>query len=202
MNKSVYQAASDSLAGNMMNLPKTNEFMQNSIYNFENRITNPEFQVIKNFDNDIINNNLGLTGKDRIPDGWRGIFFNSNSSIAEKIINSYSFRDYLKSNIKNIIRGNNVDNLITFDKYKDKDLFGSIHNATVLYPHFDKNGNFSAIIFDKYDFKFEQLPKYKAEPIFTTVNNVAAFLEAFKEIKNYYILIDIKVDKSQFKKLN
>ncbi len=96
---------------------------------------------------------------------------------------------------------NYYGNSITFDKNKDRDWFGSIHDATVLYPHIDKNGNFSAIIYDKYDFKLEKIQRYKADPIFTTTNNLAFFLQLLKEIKNYYILIDIKVDKSELNKI-
>ncbi len=75
---------------------------------------------------------------------------------------------------------------------EDKNLHWSIGHGTILNPTIDKSGNFSGLLFDKYDFASQYL-KYKEKDSFVTIANEIAFVgQTFGVLKNYYILIPIK----------
>ena len=86
----------------------------------------------------------------------------------------------------------NNDAQIGIELTEDKNLHYSIGHGTILNPTIDKNGNFSGLLFDKYDFR----PMLKEEFIdknqIAKINNKAYILQSFGQIENYYILIPIK----------
>ncbi len=79
---------------------------------------------------------------------------------------------------------------------EDKILHYSIGHGTILNPSIDKNGNFSGLLFDKYDFESQYL-KYKEKYSKVAFYNEFAYAyQQYNKInnynKNYYLLIPIK----------
>ena len=195
LDKMLYSAASNELAENMMHLSRTNEFMQNSIYNLNNQINKNGYKILNNVDNNAINNYFHLDKDLLIPNNnWRGIVFSSSSKLYKAIINSKDFQIFLRDNDEKI-KDQDFDHLsFPFTSENNKDLFGSIHNITVLQPKINQNGDFSAVLYDKYDFDW----RYYGFPLqWLAINDIACLLQQMGEIKNYYILIPIELNKSQ-----
>jgi hypothetical protein len=83
-----------------------------------------------------------------------------------------------------------TSNQILIDFKQDKNLGYSIGHGTVLNPRIE-NGEFKAILFDKYDFQWlnkEKLPNSETRKI----NNIAYFFQTIRNIKNYYVIIPVR----------
>lgn len=58
-------------------------------------------------------------------------------------------------------------------------------------PRIDKDGNFRAVLFDKYDFDLH-IKEYANNPKITSCNNFMAIAQNTPYVKNYYVIIPIK----------
>lgn len=131
--------------------------------------------------NDKISKHLNIS----IPTNMNGIIFSSNSSLAQNIMNSPEFLKEIESQKFNGF--NKTKFLVSFNK--DPNLFRSLHNVTVVNPKVDKNGNFSAYVYDVYDFKYDN----KLKGINYFANTGATILQNKGNLENYYIIIPIKM---------
>ncbi len=86
----------------------------------------------------------------------------------------------------------NNDAQIGIELTEDKNLHYSIGHGTILNPTIDKNGNFSGLLFDKYDFEEMKFKIFDKNNKTTFYNNSAYFLQEKNKIENYYLLIPIK----------
>lgn len=117
--------------------------------------------------------------------------FAEDSRLSKNLSNS----PQLQRQVKNYCQKHkNIDNnaQIGIELNEDKNLHYSIGHETILNPTIDKNGNFSGLLFDKYDFE-SQYYKYKESDSFITFANEIAWVgQILGQIKNYYLLIPVK----------
>ena len=123
-----------------------------------------------------------------IPKDLRGVYYSTNSRIAQNIIKDKDFKSTINSYLKNNLNQNIP---ITFNS--DANLKLSVHNGTLTNVHYDKNGNLYGIIYDVYDFKLED---YGNDFWIKVANNAAWFLQLTKSLEKYYLLIQIKIPNS------
>ena len=114
------------------------------------------------------------------------IKFNPQSSLATSISNSQNLHIAIKNWCDTPIQLREDTIQVKLDD--NTNLFRAINNATILNPRVE-NGLFTGYLYDVYDFKFE-----KFSDLYTTiVNNSAVILQAVKLIKNYNIIVPIKI---------
>ncbi|MGN0197918.1 MAG: hypothetical protein ACI4B8_07980 [Candidatus Gastranaerophilaceae bacterium] len=114
--------------------------------------------------------------------------FNENSSIATKILNSYSLKEFFRKN-KNDIRLFNTTNndKIEFSSI-DSDLYATIHGAQITNIKVDKNRNYiNCQIEDFYNFNSDRL-SYKGM--------LGSYLQDTNQIQPFYVIIHLKIPKS------
>jgi len=83
-----------------------------------------------------------------------------------------------------------ISNQILIDFKQDKNLSYSIGHGTILNPKVE-NGEFKAILFDKYDFHWLNKEKLLNDST-RKLNNKAYILQILKQIKNYYVIIPVR----------
>jgi len=175
------------------NNPDAKELMRISIIGLNNISKNDKYTVIpsnktKNINNALrINNSLSL----KIDDKWGGVRFAEDSRLSKNLSNS----PQLQRQVKNYCQKHkNIDNnaQIGIELTEDKNLHWSIGHGTILNPTIDKNGNFSGLLFDKYDFSPMLKEEFVDKSPTAKVNNRAYLLQITHRINNYYLLIPIK----------
>ena len=118
------------------------------------------------------------------------IKFEPNSSLATSINSSPSLMKSINSWCKQA--ENERKQTISVTINDNENLFRSINKATILNPKFE-NGVFTGYLYDKYDFKPDEFKdKYT-----TAVNTGAVALQTVGILKNYNILVPIKMDLQQ-----
>ena len=135
------------------NRPDARELMDISILGLENAPKSDKYTVIprnktKSINNALrINNSLSL----KIDNNWGGVRFAEDSRLSKNLSNSPQLQKQVKDYCQ---KHKNIDNEthIGIELTKDKNLNYSIGHGTILNPTIDKNGNFSGLLFDKYDF--------------------------------------------------
>lgn len=175
------------------NNPDAKELMRISIIGLNNISKNDKYTVIpinktKNINNALrINNSLSL----KIDNKWGGVRFAEDSRLSKNLSNSSQLqrqvKDYCQKH-KNIDNNTQIDIELT----EDKNLHWSIGHGTILNPTIDKKGNFSGLLFDKYDFAFMIKELFSKKAKTAIYNNFAYGLQKAKAIENYYLLIPIK----------
>lgn len=133
-----------------------------------------------------VNGALGLKGNQQIPFYWDGFVFSEDSSVAKSIVESKEFKDYIYS------FSNNKPVSPSLNFTSTKNLHYSIGHGTIINPKIDIQGNFTGVLFDKYDYDL-LIDDYLNNPEVITLNNLAWGLQLTKNIKNFYILIPIKL---------
>lgn len=166
--------------------PDARDMMDISIYGPKNIQDTDNYKFISSKFNKKLSKDLNVY----IPRNWDGIVYNVNSSLSKSIATSPEFlREVVKQKSTNFLNGS-----FQISLNNDQNLFRSIHNATVLNPHIDKDGYFNGLIFDLYDFKHIKKPMFEKNGHLSIEgkNNFASLLQQMKMIKNYYVLIPIK----------
>lgn len=161
------------------------DLMNFSIWGTKNMPQSNYHKVIDSSFNDKLSSEFDVD----IPKGWNGVVFSNDSSIATNIANNPEFIGAVGQQMAQGLKNKKFD--ITFSPGNDPNLFRSIHNATVLNPHIDNQGNFNAIVYDKYDFDWIKGNAYQ-NPIVGT-NNAAYVLQQLNRLENYYVLIPVKI---------
>ena len=175
--------------------PDTKELMDISILGLNNAFKNDKYTIIpsdktKSINNALrINNSLSL----KIDNKWGGVRFAEDSRLSKNLSNS----SQLQRQVKNYCQKHkNIDNndQIGIELTEDSNLHLSIGHGTILNPTIDKSGNFSGLLFDKYDFEFMK-EEFNSKNFKTAIyNNFAYGLQKTNVIKNYYLLIPIKFE--------
>ncbi len=175
--------------------PDTKELMDISILGLNNAFKNDKYTIIpsdktKSINNALrINNSLSL----KIDNKWGGVRFAEDSRLSKNLSNS----SQLQRQVKNYCQKHkNIDNndQIGIELTEDSNLHLSIGHGTILNPTIDKSGNFSGLLFDKYDFEFMK-EEFNSKNFKTAIyNNFAYGLQETNVIKNYYLLIPIKFE--------
>ena len=173
------------------NRPQAKELMDFSINGIKNINNNTDdYKILSKNESETINKLFNLKNTNlEIKKEWNGLRYSSDSEFCKNLSTSpqlqKQIRDYCKKH-KNL---SNNDKIIGLELNEDKNLHYSIGHCSILNPNINKNGYFSGLVFDKYDFS----PLYKNLNSETTkLNNGAYALQSLKQLENYYVIIPIK----------
>ena len=147
-----------------------------------------DFAYIQKGFADSVNKAFELTGSGKIDDNWEGFVFNEHSPFAERLSASTQMQKQISENY-NSAGGKFNSNKLSVNFTDDPNLHLSIGHATIINPKVDKDGYFSGILFDKYDFDHIKDGGYSLNK---SANNFFYWLQENEFRKNYYILIPIK----------
>lgn len=184
-------------AGKNRTRPDAKELMDIFILGIENAPKNDKYTVIPKSKTKSINNALRINNSMslKIENDWGGVRFAEDSRLSKNLSNSKQLQQQVKDYCQ---KHKNIDNetRIGIELTEDKNLHYSIGHGTILNPSIDKNGNFSGLLFDKYDFESQYL-KYKEKYSKVAFYNEFAYAyQQYNKInnynKNYYLLIPIK----------
>ena len=165
------------------NYKDAKDLMNIALIGPENIQSNPEYRRIDKNDIKRLSKNLG----DKLDSKFSTIKFEPNSSLATSINSSPSLKQSINSWCKQT--ENEREQTIPVIINDNENLFRSINKATILNPKFE-NGVFTGYLYDKYDFKPDEFKdKYT-----TAVNTGAVALQTVGILKNYNILVPIKMD--------
>jgi len=114
-----------------------------------------------------------------------GVILFSKHPLADKIAHSQDIKEFILTNKTKLINGQFINGSKTFKSKQD--LRNSINSADIINAHLDKAGNFNAIVIDVYNFANE------GNILVKTAYN----LQEKGLLKNYFIVIYIKLDKYQ-----
>lgn len=172
--------------------PDARELMDISLSGFENLPQNRDYTVFQpdsaQHVNDVLNINesKGL----KIPNNWHGVIYNQNSGFANRLSNSPELQEQV---LQHYDKNTNTfkNNRIVIGFSKDKNLNYSIGHGTILNPSVDANGNFSGMLFDKYDYKLQNKKELPNDTI-REYNNFMAIAQRIPIANNYYVIVPIK----------
>ena len=165
------------------NYKDAKDLMNIALIGPENIQSNPEYKRIDKNDIKRLSKNIG----DKLDSKFTTIKFEPNSSLATSINSSPSLKQSINSWCKQT--ENERGQTISVTINDNENLFRSINNATILNPKIE-NGVFTGYLYDKYDFKPDEFKdKYT-----TAVNTGAVTLQTVGILKNYNILVPIKMD--------
>ena len=165
------------------NYKDAKDLMNIALIGPENIQSNPEYRRIDKNDIKRLSKNLG----DKLDSKFSTIKFEPNSSLATSINSSPSLKQSINSWCKQT--ENEREQTIPVIINDNENLFRSINKATILNPKFE-NGVFTGYLYDKYDFKPDEFKdKYT-----TAVNTGAVALQTVGILKNYNILVPLKMD--------
>ena len=173
------------------NRPDAKELMNIGLSGFENLPEHSEFSVFQPEAVDYVNNQLNIKNSKglAIPTSWNGVIYDKNSGFSKRLSNSPELQEQVMKYYDNKTKSF-TSNQILIDFKQDKNLGYSIGHGTILNPKVE-NGEFKAILFDKYDFHW--LNKEKLPDDYTRfINNSAAFAELTLILTNYYVIIPIR----------
>ena len=174
--------------------PDAKLFMDIALVGPKNVPSTQDYQFISSKKNKEINEKYNLTGNKEIPGHYDGFEFSADSPTAKALNNSEEFKNQILSS-KNY---DSTTNVFKTDKQEiefnnDKNLQYSFGHMTVLEPKIE-NGYITGTGYDKYNYeamygkKFENVPKEAK-----SLNNKARFLQATGKLKNYYVLVPVKI---------
>ena len=132
-----------------------------------------------------------LTGEDKIPNGMKGIAFNSNSDFSKRLSASEELQNAINQDISQKNRIEKEPYLI-IDFQKDENLHLSIGHGRVIY-RLTNDGYVEGCLFDKYDFAFIQpgSPSDKDKMI-TFANDYAYYKSITRKYENYFYIVNFK----------
>ena len=173
------------------NRPDARELMNIGLSGFKNLPVHSEFSVFQPEAVEYVNSQLNIKNSKglEIPKNWNGIIYDKNSGFSKRLSNSPELQEQVMKYYDNKTKSF-TSNQILIDFKRDKNLGYSIGHGTVLNPRIE-NGEFKAILFDKYDFQWlnkDKLPNDNTRKL----NNKAYILQILKQIKNYYVIIPIR----------
>ena len=194
--------------------PDARDCMNIAIIGPENITNNENYKLLS--DKDV--QNLTFKSGINLSNDIKTVEFSENSSIAHALNNSQELKQQIKDNINKMENGEKIQ--VSFNK--DENLFRSLHNATVFDCKIE-NGTLTGYIYDKYDFEYQSYnlqhgklgitasisnafmysnPFYVMNEAkngalkgnFTNLaNDSATFLQNKNIIKNYNIVVPIKI---------
>lgn len=173
------------------NRPDARELMNIGLSGFKKLPVHSEFSVFQPEAVEYVNSQLNIKNSKglEIPKNWNGIIYDKNSGFSKRLSNSPELQEQVMKYYDNKTKSF-TSNQILIDFKQDKNLGYSIGHGTVLNPRIE-NGEFKAILFDKYDFQWlnkDKLPNDNTRKL----NNKAYILQILKQIKNYYVIIPIR----------
>ena len=171
--------------------PDARELMNIGLSGFKNLPEHSEFYVFEPESVDYVNEMLHIKNSKglAIPKKWKGVIYDRNSGFSQRLSNSVELQEqimkYYDNKTKSIMA-----NQILVDFKQDKNLGYSIGHGTILKPRIE-NGEFKALLFDKYDFHWlnkEKLPDSNIR----ILNNGAVLAEHIFILTNYYVIIPVR----------
>ena len=147
----------------------------------QNILSTDEYRYLAPSTSYMLNKQFNLTGEKYVPEHWSGFAFSKDSGISENLSNSQELKDKIKT--KYIISGYKFENNqieIKLDKSNFRLAYGT---STILNPKV-KDGYFTGVLFDKYDFKL------KAPHSWLDIVGDASYLMGLD--RKFYILVPIK----------
>jgi hypothetical protein len=174
--------------------PDAKLFMDIALVGPKNVPSTQDYQFISSEQNKDINEKYNLVGNKEIPSHYDGFEFNADSPTAQALNNSEEFKNQVLSskNYDSTTRTFKTDKLeIEFNN--DKNLQYSFGHMTILEPKIE-NGYITGTGYDKYDYEAMYGKKFENVSQETkTLNNKARFLQATGKLKNYYVLVPVKI---------
>ena len=169
-------------------------FMDIALVGPKNVPSTQDYQFISSGNNKEINEKYNLTGNKEIPNHYDGFEFSADSPTAKTLSNSNEFKNQiLDSKNYDSVSGTFKRDKLEIEFKNDTNLQYSFGHMTVLNPKIE-NGYITGIGYDKYNYeamygkKFENVSKEAK-----SLNNKAKFLQTTSKLKNYYVLVPIKV---------
>ena len=133
-----------------------------------------------------INNTLGYLGYDSSI--VKGYLFSNTSDIAKAMAKDSDLKNYVKKNIKALVKGQDVKN-ICLEFKSNKDLYNSFHNTTVVDSSLSGT-KLTLTVMDIYDFN----PNAQGSSNSAKLNRIASAAMKDGEIKPYYTLTKVTID--------
>ncbi|MBE7703782.1 MAG: hypothetical protein E7Z89_07020 [Cyanobacteria bacterium SIG28] len=151
----------------------------------ENIQNTNDYKVISDDNIDIISSKIGY----KVPKDLKTVEYSSESSLAKSLENSEEFRNQIKDwvNLPSIKKSKHMPFTIS----KDQNLARSLHNATLLNPKIEKDC-VKGYVYDLYDYRYQSIKDFNDNNIWFA-NTGAYVLQQFDKLKNYYILVPVKV---------
>lgn len=156
----------------------------------ENVPLSKEYTYIQPGFADNINKTYNLTGNKKIDKILPGIVYNASSTISKNVSNSVEMQNEIRKQY-DVKTGKFNSDKLEVNFTNDTNLHLSIGHGTILQPSIDKDGYFTGILYDKYDFS----PLYKdyySSPKITFANNVFWTYGVAKFGQSYYSITPIK----------
>ena len=142
-----------------------------------------------------VNEKYNLTGNKEIPKNYKGFEFSKDSPTAVRLNNSEELKREIFNKEKNYNSetGKFKSDKLEIEFKQDKNLQYSFGHMTILNPKIE-DGYVKGTAYDKYDFEAMYGKNFKDVPKETRdLNNKAYVLQSIKHLKNYYVLIPIKI---------
>ena len=152
-----------------------------ALYDSINNIAN---EKIRNYVHDYIQ-------KQYDADDSKGIVFHHQSTLAQKIMHSNAFKNYIKKNKPKFVPNTTFPDTTVAFEYPDFDLYFAIHRASVINIKIDDKNNFCAIVVDTYDFNKNSSNNIVRKAYSLQKNNL---------IENYFIIVNIVIPKEIWNK--
>ena len=174
--------------------PDAKLFMDIALVGPKNVPSTQDYKFISSKKNKELNEKYNLTGNKEIPNHYDGFEFSANSPTAKTLNRSVEFKNQiLDSKNYDSVTGTFKRDKLEIEFKNDTNLQYSFGHMTVLNPKIE-NGYITGIGYDKYNYeamygkKFENVAKETK-----SLNNKARFLQAISKLKNYYVLVPVKV---------
>ena len=142
-----------------------------------------------------MNEKYNLTGNKEIPGHYDGFEFSVDSPTAKVLNNSEELKNEIFSETKNYNpeTGTFKSDKLEIEFKNDKNLQYSFGHMTILEPKIE-DGCVTGIGYDKYDFDAMYGKNFKDVPKETkNLNNKAYTLQTITKLRNYFILVPIKI---------
>ncbi len=121
----------------------------------------------------------------------KGIVFNTDSEIANNIVDSIALRNYIKKYRNSFKPGAKLSITALDFNLLNLDLYNSIHKADLIDIKIGNDMTFYAQVVDTYDFN-----KGSLNPLV----KIARHYQDEDKIENYYIIVNIEIPKSEWEK--
>lgn len=147
---------------------------------------------------DIGDNNLKdfIKAKHKLTDDFDVVVPKVGSQLSNEVENSIELKELLKNNYIDIKNNIYKNSSVGLNFNKSTGLRLTIGKSELYNPSIDKNGNFSGLIVDYYDFDFQ-----KPNGIFTYINNNAYRQQVNNKLKNYAIIVPINIEKKKLENM-
>ena len=156
------------------------------------------YQSIDNLNNAELINNIHSRIKEEIPK-WKKskndckvLVLNNDSSVSKAIEHSHELSQFISKNFQRIKKGERIRNTKIEFSSLDSDLYATLHGAIIREAYLDSEENLVMVIEDYYNFN----------PNRTSLKGqLGERLQNMGELENYYIIMNLKMPKNEWKKL-